>query len=155
MQQPSDEERLRRLRDRLAELQAAEDPDAPRAADHHAQAHLAWRMVVELVAGLLVGFAIGYGLDVLFGTRPWLLVIFTLLGFAAGVQTMIRTAREVQVHDPGRPAAAPPSGLPTPGSGPDLPAPGPARKTPAAAPETAQDAHPGAGAEQEEDRRRG
>jgi len=35
------------------------------------------------------------GLDALFGTRPLLLTVFTLLGFAAGVKTMIRTAREV------------------------------------------------------------
>ena len=95
MQEPSEEERLRRLAERLAELKQAQDP-APPAPEHHTQAQLAWRMVAELVAGLLVGFGIGYGLDALFGTRPWLLLIFTLLGFAAGVQTMLRTAREVQ-----------------------------------------------------------
>jgi hypothetical protein len=56
----------------------------------------AWRMVTELVAGLLVGFGIGLGLDALFGTRPWLLVLFTLLGFWAGIRVMMRTARELQ-----------------------------------------------------------
>ena len=35
--------------------------------EHYSQAQLAWRMVVELVAGLGIGFAIGYGLDSLFG----------------------------------------------------------------------------------------
>jgi ATP synthase protein I len=108
MQETSEEERLRRLADRLAELKRAQDP-APPAPEHHTQAQLAWRMVTELVAGLLVGFAIGYGLDALFGTRPWLLVLFTLLGFAAGVQTMMRTAREVQ---------APPGGLARGGAAP-------------------------------------
>jgi ATP synthase protein I len=49
-------------------------------------------MVTELVAGLLVGFGIGLGLDALFGTRPWLLVLFTLLGFWAGIRVMMRTA---------------------------------------------------------------
>lgn len=108
MQEPSEEERLRRLANRLAELRQAQDP-APSAPEHHTQAQLAWRMVTELVAGLLVGFGIGYGLDVLFGTRPWLLLIFTLLGFAAGVQTMLRTAREVQ-QGPGGPAGTPATG---------------------------------------------
>jgi len=53
-------------------------------------------MVIELVSGLGIGFGIGYGLDVLIGTLPLMLVIFTLLGFAAGVRVMLRTAREVE-----------------------------------------------------------
>lgn len=95
MSDTSEEERLRRLGEKLARLkgEASEGPATP---DEHSQAQFAWRMVTELVAGLLVGFGIGYGLDALFGTRPWLLVLFTLLGFAAGVQTMLRTAREMQ-----------------------------------------------------------
>lgn len=63
--------------------------------NHYSSANVAWRMVTELVAGLGIGFGIGYGLDVLFGTLPWLMVLFTLVGLAAGVQTMLRTAREV------------------------------------------------------------
>ncbi len=91
----SEEERLRRLGERLAAHRRAQEPPG-RMAEEHTQAQFAWRMVTELVAGLLVGFGIGLGLDALFGTRPWLLVIFTLLGFAAGVQTMLRTARTMQ-----------------------------------------------------------
>jgi ATP synthase protein I len=53
-------------------------------------------MVVELVAGLGIGFFIGLGLDALIGTAPWLMVVFTLLGFVAGVKTMIRSAHEMQ-----------------------------------------------------------
>ena len=52
-------------------------------------------MVIELVAGLGIGFGMGYGLDAAFGTQPFLMVIFTLLGFAAGIQTMMRTAKEM------------------------------------------------------------
>ncbi|MCY3877942.1 MAG: AtpZ/AtpI family protein [Rhodobacteraceae bacterium] len=59
-------------------------------------AHLAWRMVVDLVAGVGVGAAVGYGLDVLLGIQPVLLAVFTLLGFAAGVNLMLRTARDYQ-----------------------------------------------------------
>ena len=53
-------------------------------------------MVIELVVGMVLGLAIGFGLDALFGTRPIFLVVFALLGFAAGVRTMLRTAEEVQ-----------------------------------------------------------
>lgn len=52
-------------------------------------------MVIELATGIMLGSAIGYGLDVLFGTLPVLLVIFSLFGFAAGIKTMLGTAREL------------------------------------------------------------
>jgi ATP synthase protein I len=52
-------------------------------------------MVVELVTGMVLGLAIGFGLDVLFGTRPLFLVIFSLLGFGAGIRVMLGTARQM------------------------------------------------------------
>lgn len=64
--------------------------------DHYSAAQVGWRMVTELVAGLLIGFGIGYGLDWLAGTTPFLMIVFTLLGFVAGVKTMLRSARELQ-----------------------------------------------------------
>jgi len=89
-----DPERLRALEDRIAAAKAKQEP-GPRMDEHYSQANIAWRMVIELVAGLGIGFGIGYGLDTLFGTLPILLVIFTLLGLAAGIQTMLRTAKEL------------------------------------------------------------
>ena len=59
-------------------------------------ANMAWRMVIELVAGIVIGFGIGYGLDRLVGTLPVFLILFTGLGFVAGVRTMMRTAQDVQ-----------------------------------------------------------
>ncbi|MEM9319341.1 MAG: AtpZ/AtpI family protein [Pseudomonadota bacterium] len=92
-----DPDRLRALEDRLAQAKSSEaESTAAAIGESHRQGQLAWRMVTELVAGLLIGFGIGYGLDALFETRPWLMVIFTLLGFAAGVKTMIRSAREME-----------------------------------------------------------
>jgi ATP synthase protein I len=88
-------DRLRALEERIAKAKRANDPK-PHTDEHYSRANLAWRMVIELVAGLMIGFVIGYGLDTLFGTMPVFLVIFTLLGFAAGVQTMVRSAREIQ-----------------------------------------------------------
>lgn len=88
-------ERLKALEDRLSEIKQANAPK-PHMEEHHSQAHLAWRMVIELVAGLGIGFGIGFGLDTLFGTLPIFLILFTLLGFAAGVQTMMRSAKEIQ-----------------------------------------------------------
>jgi ATP synthase protein I len=89
-------ERLQALEARISTLRARAEPEKPHMEEHYSQAQLAWRMVIELVAGLGIGFGIGYGLDSLFGTRPWLMVVFTVLGFIAGVKTMIRSAEEVQ-----------------------------------------------------------
>lgn len=87
--------RLEALERRLAEKREALAPK-PHMEEHYSQAQHAWRMVVELVAGLGIGVAMGYGLDVLLGTTPFLLIVFTLLGFIAGIRTMMRSAREVE-----------------------------------------------------------
>jgi ATP synthase protein I len=71
----------------------------------YSQAQLAWRMVIELVAGLAIGFGIGYGLDWVFGTLPLFLVVFIGLGFAAGIKTMLRSAREVETRRVAKDAA--------------------------------------------------
>ncbi len=60
---------------------------------------MAWRMIIELVTGMLIGMGIGYGLDVLFGTLPICLILFSLLGFAAGIKTMLRTAAEMKTKE--------------------------------------------------------
>lgn len=96
MAEEPDQERLRQLEERIAK---AKGPEKPVASKGHgggfSQGEVAWRMVIEMVSGLLIGFAIGYGLDHLFGTMPILLVIFTLLGLVAGVKTMLGTAAEL------------------------------------------------------------
>ena len=89
-----DAERLRALEQRLAQ-QRGDDRLTPPGMDKFAHANQAWRMVVELVAGLGIGFGVGFGLDRLFGTTPILLVVFVFLGFAAGIKTMLRTAAEM------------------------------------------------------------
>ena len=82
---------------RIEAAKAGKDPGR-RHHDHHSAAGAAWRMVIELVVGLAMGFGIGYGLDSLFGTIPIFLILFTLLGFAAGVRTMMRSAAEIQAQ---------------------------------------------------------
>lgn len=95
MTEPDQSERLAQLEARIDALKAKDAPK-PHQETHYSQAHLAWRMVIELVVGLLIGFGMGYGLDSLFGTLPIFLVIFTLLGLAAGIKTMMRSAEEIQ-----------------------------------------------------------
>ncbi len=90
-----DKARLDRLEQRIAAAKKAQEPTR-KVETKFSQAQQGWRMIVELVVGILIGTGIGYGLDVLFGTMPWFLVPFTLLGFAAGVNVMLKTAKELQ-----------------------------------------------------------
>ena len=56
-------------------------------------------MIIELVTGMLLGMGIGYGLDAVFKTLPLFLVIFSLIGFAAGIKTMLGTAKQLAARN--------------------------------------------------------
>jgi len=49
---------------------------------------------IEMGAALVVGMGIGWFLDRTFGTQPWLLIIFTAFGIAAGFINVIKAARK-------------------------------------------------------------
>jgi ATP synthase protein I len=50
------------------------------------------RLSSELVAGVLVGALLGWGIDWFLSTSPWGLIVFLLLGFTAGVMNVMRSA---------------------------------------------------------------
>ncbi len=54
---------------------------------------------VTLVAATAIGLAIGYGLDRWLGTSPWLTLLFTLFGIAAG---FVNLFRDVGLMGPGQ-----------------------------------------------------
>lgn len=54
---------------------------------------LATRIGVEMVTTTLVGTALGYGLDKWLGSMPWLMIVFMLLGGAAGVSNVYRVVK--------------------------------------------------------------
>jgi len=62
------------------------------------QIGVAYRIFVELLAGILVGAGLGWFLDGIFGTAPLLLVGFLLLGIAAGFVNTVRTARRMSAE---------------------------------------------------------
>lgn len=72
-----------------ADLGKRQDQDASARASALARG---FRLSSELVAGVAVGAAIGWGFDYLLSTSPWGLIIFFLLGFVAGVINLMRTA---------------------------------------------------------------
>ena len=59
----------------------------------------AFKLGTELVAAVAVGTIIGFILDSLFDTKPWLIIIFFFLGAAAGMLNVIRAANKMQKED--------------------------------------------------------
>ena len=51
-----------------------------------------FRLSSELIAGVVVGALIGWAFDRLLSTSPFGLIVFLLIGFAAGVLNLIRSA---------------------------------------------------------------
>lgn len=51
---------------------------------------------VELLAGLLGGVLLGYGLDAWLGTKPLFIIVFFLLGSVAGMLNAYRHLRRLQ-----------------------------------------------------------
>ena len=45
---------------------------------------------VGLVAATAIGLLLGYGLDSLLGTHPWLTLTFAILGIVAGFLNLLR-----------------------------------------------------------------
>ncbi|MDB5562422.1 MAG: synthase protein [Hyphomicrobiales bacterium] len=58
------------------------------------------RLGSEFIAAILVGAGLGYLLDQWLGTRPWIMLIMLLVGFAAGVLNVVRSTAEMNRANP-------------------------------------------------------
>ncbi|ODA67251.1 ATP synthase protein I [Methyloligella halotolerans] len=93
--------RLDDLEGKLGEIRARHDPKAEEDRSERGRAMgNAMRLATELVAGVIVGGFIGWGLDQWFGTGPIMMVVFLVLGSAAGILNVIRSAKAMQVKGP-------------------------------------------------------
>jgi len=87
-----------------ARLNEAQQRLAPRNTQAQpSQMGIAGRFATELVAALVVGGALGWGLDWLCGrfglhTKPWFLIVFVVLGAAAGIRGVMRAAGEINAQ---------------------------------------------------------
>ncbi len=105
-----DPDRLSDLGKRLDELQtrkAARTKSSP-----PSQSGIAFRFATELVAALIVGGGLGWGTDWLFGhfgfhTRPAFLVLFFVLGMAAGIRNVMHAAKEINAEIAAKSASKP------------------------------------------------
>lgn len=101
-QEPPNEEaqlsaRLQRLGERLASAdRLSENASGPRDNARRSGFARGFQLSSELVGGVVVGAGIGWGLDHWLGMSPWGLIVFVLLGFAAGVLNLMRAAGVVR-----------------------------------------------------------
>lgn len=97
---PEDREAFRKraadLGKRLEGVKSAKAPPQSAGAARGTAMGQAFKITAELVVGVVVGGFIGWVLDRQFGTAPWLLIVFLLFGFCAGMMNVVRTARQMQ-----------------------------------------------------------
>jgi ATP synthase protein I len=97
--------RLRGLGDQLSQHRPSRPPETQRSqpAPNASGYARGFALSSHLVAGVLVGAAIGWALDSLLHIRPWGMIIFLLLGFAAGVVNVVRAVGDAPENHSGRP----------------------------------------------------
>ena len=91
------DDELERRRGELEASLAARQPEALEGEDNAKAGGAigygqAFKLSSEFIAGIAVGVGIGWTIDRLAGTSPWGLIVFLLLGFAAGVLNVLRSA---------------------------------------------------------------
>lgn len=54
-----------------------------------------FRIGLELVVAVVFGLGVGWAIDKLLGTKPWALIVFLLLGIAAGMLNVFRAMTDM------------------------------------------------------------
>ncbi len=84
----------KRLDEFDARLRAArKGPERPRPASMQREIGFAYRVLIEMAVGIGFGAFVGWWLDQWLGTRPILLVVMILIGFAAGMLNAYRASQ--------------------------------------------------------------
>ena len=87
---PSREEAIRRLNERASAL---ETRTAKPVREYGAQAvNQGYRLLAQLTGGVLLGVALGFGIDAVANSAPWGMIVGVLLGFGVSVWLAVRTA---------------------------------------------------------------
>jgi ATP synthase protein I len=88
--------RLHDLEGKVRDARSRHELPSSEAQDRGSAMGQALKLSTEMIAGVAVGGFIGWALDRLFGTAPILMVVFLILGAAAGILNVIRSAQRRQ-----------------------------------------------------------
>lgn len=108
MPEPDEPSALKRLGERIAARRDERAREQTRKSSLASTSGLGLglRIATELVSALAVGVTIGLILDNWLDTAPWLLITFFILGAAAAMTNLIRTAKEADAAQARERAAA-------------------------------------------------
>lgn len=76
---------------RLAEAKAKA---APKRDGQKREENRGWSIAIEFIGAILVGAFFGWLIDGWLGTAPFAMILFFLLGFGAGLRTVMRKSGE-------------------------------------------------------------
>jgi ATP synthase protein I len=105
---PSDEDALERLNQRLDALQTRTTRKPSQLADKAGGA--GYRLMAELVSGVLAGLGLGWLVDQYAHTKPWGMLIGVVLGTVASVVLVVKAAS--RMSDQSKRGSAPAKSVP-------------------------------------------
>lgn len=91
----SKRDKLDALEDKISASRQRQAPEA-QANAHGSMLGLAYRLTVEILAGIAVGGFVGWWLDKVLGTQPLMMLVLLFLGMAAGLMNSVRTVNEMR-----------------------------------------------------------
>jgi ATP synthase protein I len=90
---------------RIAAFEARKAAESPIRAEHEKSSQDGYRLLADLIGGVLVGLGFGWLLDRYAGTRPWGMVGGLLIGMGFSVYLVVRKAAKLSAQasaDPDR-----------------------------------------------------
>jgi ATP synthase protein I len=94
----SREEAIKRLHQSASALEARTQADKSAEVAAQKVVGQAYRIIAELLGGVAIGLAFGFGVDRLFGTTPAGVIGGVLLGFALSIYMARRTANRLMAQ---------------------------------------------------------
>lgn len=93
MSDPDFKDRMNELAKRLETVRGKRDAEAAKKGKRkQSGVGFAYRIGLELVAAVAVGGLIGWAIDRWLGTAPWFMILFFILGVAAGFVNVYKAA---------------------------------------------------------------
>ena len=89
---------LRSLDARLDAFEAKKAAEAPGRAEHEKSSQDGYRLLADLIGGVLVGLGFGWLLDRYAGTGPWGMVGGLLIGMGSSIYIVVRKATKLSAQ---------------------------------------------------------